>query len=141
MRQLDLQQIFNREIAVPNINSHKELASVLREVEAFDSESDLAESLNELRDITGTDQVGIGIKKGTKLFSLSLFSTSRCIFTLALNISFSSFLVNNLLTIPCSASCGRGGEARRRQHGWKVCGGCVTADGCESGLDFNGWLE
>lgn len=63
MRQLDLQQIFNREIAVPNINSHKELASVLREVEAFDSESDLAESLNELRDITGTDQVGIGIKK------------------------------------------------------------------------------
>ncbi|CZR58112.1 probable NsfA protein [Phialocephala subalpina] len=63
MRQLDLQQIFNRELAVPNINSHKELASVLREVQAFDNESDLAESLNELRSITGTDQVGVGIKK------------------------------------------------------------------------------
>jgi vesicle-fusing ATPase len=63
MRQLDLQQIFNRELAVPNINSHKELAAVLREVRAFDSESDLAESLNELREITGTDQVGIGIKQ------------------------------------------------------------------------------
>ncbi|PVH80287.1 AAA-domain-containing protein [Cadophora sp. DSE1049] len=63
MRQLDLQQIFNRELAVPNINTHAELAAVLREVNAFDSESDLAESLNELRDITGTDQVGVGIKK------------------------------------------------------------------------------
>ncbi|KAH7346759.1 vesicular-fusion protein-like protein sec18 [Rhexocercosporidium sp. MPI-PUGE-AT-0058] len=63
MRQLDLQQIFNRELAVPNINTHAELAAVLREVNAFDNESDLAESLNELRDITGTDQVGVGIKK------------------------------------------------------------------------------
>lgn len=63
MRQLDLQQIFNRELAVPNINTHSELASVLREVQAFDNESDLAESLNELRDITQTDQVGVGIKK------------------------------------------------------------------------------
>ncbi|KAL2069972.1 hypothetical protein VTL71DRAFT_14652 [Oculimacula yallundae] len=63
MRQLDLQQIFNRELAVPNINTHAELAAVLREVNAFDNDSDLAESLNELRDITGTDQVGVGIKK------------------------------------------------------------------------------
>lgn len=63
MRQLDLQQIFNRELAVPNINTHVELASVLREVQAFDNEADLAESLNELREITGTDQVGVGIKK------------------------------------------------------------------------------
>ncbi|KAE9365996.1 vesicular-fusion protein-like protein sec18 [Stipitochalara longipes BDJ] len=63
LRQLDLSQIFNREIAVPNINSHSELASVLREVQAFDNESDLAESLNELREMTGTDQVGVGIKK------------------------------------------------------------------------------
>ncbi|KAK0107832.1 transport between ER and Golgi ATPase protein [Cadophora gregata f. sp. sojae] len=63
MRQLDLQQIFNRELAVPNINTHAELAAVLREVNAFDSESDIAESLNELRDITGSDQVGVGIKK------------------------------------------------------------------------------
>lgn len=63
MRQLDLQQIFNRELAVPNINTHQELAAVLREVNAFDNEADLAESLNELRDITGSDQVGVGIKK------------------------------------------------------------------------------
>ncbi|KAI9046611.1 hypothetical protein LZ554_009354 [Drepanopeziza brunnea f. sp. 'monogermtubi'] len=63
LRQLDLQQIFNRELAVPNINTHAELASVLREVNAFDNESDLKRSLKELRDYAGTDQVGVGIKK------------------------------------------------------------------------------
>jgi len=63
LRQLDLQQIYNREIAVPNINSHTELASVLREVNAFENERDLAFSLQELKDMTGTEQVGVGIKK------------------------------------------------------------------------------
>ncbi|CAD6503355.1 BgTH12-03021 [Blumeria graminis f. sp. triticale] len=63
MRQLDLQQIFNRELAVPNVNTHAELSSVLREMQAFPQESDLTESLNTLRDITGTDHVGLGIKK------------------------------------------------------------------------------
>jgi vesicle-fusing ATPase len=63
LRQLDLSQIFNREIAVPNINTYGELASVLREVQAFENEGDLAESLNELREMTGTEQVGVGIKK------------------------------------------------------------------------------
>ena len=63
MKQLDLQAIFNRELAVPNVNTHSELASVLREVQAFDSENSLVESLNELREATGTDQVGVGIKK------------------------------------------------------------------------------
>jgi vesicle-fusing ATPase len=48
---------------VPSINTHKELAAVLREVRAFDSEAELARSLHELRETTGTDQVGVGIKK------------------------------------------------------------------------------
>jgi vesicle-fusing ATPase len=63
MRQLDLQQVFNRELPVPNINTHAELASVLREVQAFDNEGDLVASLNELREYTGTEEVGVGIKK------------------------------------------------------------------------------
>jgi vesicle-fusing ATPase len=63
LRQLDLQQIFNRELAVPNVNTHSELASVLREVQAFDNDADLAQSLNELQEITGTNEVGVGIKK------------------------------------------------------------------------------
>lgn len=64
MKQLDLQPIFNRELAVPNVNTFSELASVLREAEAFDTEADLARSLNELSEITGTNErVGLGIKK------------------------------------------------------------------------------
>ncbi|RKF60415.1 Vesicular-fusion protein sec18 [Golovinomyces cichoracearum] len=63
MRQLDLQQIFNRELAVPNVNTHAELASVLQEVQVFENEVDLVTSLNMLRDITGSDHIGIGIKK------------------------------------------------------------------------------
>jgi vesicle-fusing ATPase len=63
MRQLDLQPLFDRELAVPSIQSHRELASVLREIGAFENNADLAESLNELGEITGTDQVGVGIKK------------------------------------------------------------------------------
>ena len=63
MRQLDLQPIFNYELAVPSIRTLAELAAVLREVGAFDNEEDLTQSLNELRETTGSDSVGVGIKK------------------------------------------------------------------------------
>jgi vesicle-fusing ATPase len=63
MQQLDLYASFDRELAVPNVNTHAELASVLREVRAFRSESDMAESLNVLRETTGTNDVGVGIKR------------------------------------------------------------------------------
>ncbi|RDW64925.1 AAA-domain-containing protein [Coleophoma cylindrospora] len=54
--------IFNREIAVPNVNSASELASILRQVKAFESEADLAQALNELQEATGADEIGLGIK-------------------------------------------------------------------------------
>jgi vesicle-fusing ATPase len=54
---------FDRELAVPNVNSHNELAAVLREVRAFRSESDIVRSLNMLRETTGSDRVGVGIKR------------------------------------------------------------------------------
>jgi len=64
MRQLDLQPIFNRELAVPNVNTFSELESVLREAQAFESERDIATSLNELAESIGTNErVGLGIKK------------------------------------------------------------------------------
>jgi vesicle-fusing ATPase len=63
MQQLDLYASFDRELAVPNVNTHAELASVLREVRAFRSESDMVESLNVLRETTGTNDVGVGIKR------------------------------------------------------------------------------
>jgi vesicle-fusing ATPase len=46
------------------VNTFPELASVLREAQAFESESDLAQSLHELQEITGdSERVGLGIKK------------------------------------------------------------------------------
>lgn len=63
MQQLDLYSSFDREMAVPNVNTHSELASVLRQVGAFRSESELAASLNLLRETTGTNEVGVGIKR------------------------------------------------------------------------------
>jgi len=64
LKQLDLQPIFNRELAVPNVNTYPELAAVLREVGAFDSETELSASLAELKDITGgAEEIGVGIKK------------------------------------------------------------------------------
>lgn len=63
MQQLDLYASFDRELAVPNVNTHAELASVLREVRAFGSDADMKDSLNVLRETTGTDDVGVGIKR------------------------------------------------------------------------------
>ena len=63
LKQLDLQPIFNRELAVPNVNTFSELATILREVQAFDNEGDLQESLNQLKQYTESDSVGVGIKK------------------------------------------------------------------------------
>ncbi|TVY71216.1 Vesicular-fusion protein sec18 [Lachnellula suecica] len=63
MRQLDFQPLFDRELAIPYIQTHKELATVLKEINAFESDSDVAESLNELAAITGSDRIGVGIKK------------------------------------------------------------------------------
>ena len=48
---------------MPNIKNHEELMAVLSEVQAFDSERDMEESLRQLRATTGSTDVGIGIKK------------------------------------------------------------------------------
>jgi vesicle-fusing ATPase len=64
MKQLDLQQIFNRELAVPNVNRFEELAAILKDVQAFDSPAEINSCLNDLRDINGgSEQVGVGVKK------------------------------------------------------------------------------
>jgi vesicle-fusing ATPase len=63
LQQLDLFDCFDRELAVPNVTNLDELSAVLQEVRAFESSADLAESLNTLRDIAGSDKVGVGIKR------------------------------------------------------------------------------
>lgn len=63
LQQLDLASCFDRELAVPNVNTHSELANICREVKAFDSEQELMQSLNMLRETTGGEEVGVGIKR------------------------------------------------------------------------------
>jgi len=65
LRQLDLQQSFTRELAVPSVKSFTELATILQQTEAFGpgTEEHIRGSLNELKSITGSEQVGLGIKK------------------------------------------------------------------------------
>ena len=65
LRQLDLQQSFTRELAVPSVKSFTELATILQQTEAFGprTEEHIRGSLNELKSITGSEEVGLGIKK------------------------------------------------------------------------------
>lgn len=62
MNLLGIQQVFDRELVVPNIETYEELEFVLRELRAL-SEPDLRQSLNRLKDTTGMERVDMGIKK------------------------------------------------------------------------------
>jgi vesicle-fusing ATPase len=68
LQQLDLAACFDREMAVPNVNSLEELDAVCNEVVAFDSPRETQQSLEMLRDSCQTDSsrsfsVGVGIKR------------------------------------------------------------------------------
>ncbi|KAF1942514.1 vesicle-fusing ATPase [Clathrospora elynae] len=62
LTQLDLFSRFDAEIAVPNVNTQAELANVLRESGAF-SDTDQHRAISEIQEITGSTDVGVGIKK------------------------------------------------------------------------------
>ena len=59
MKQLDLYTQFNDHIAVPNVNSHEELAHILRQSGAFERPD---QAIEELRGLTRSESVGVGIK-------------------------------------------------------------------------------
>ena len=63
LQQLDLASCFDRDLAVPNVHSQAELANICGEVKAFDSDQELIQSLNMLRETTGVEDVGVGIKR------------------------------------------------------------------------------
>ncbi|CAN9197124.1 unnamed protein product [Alternaria alternata] len=62
LTQLDLFARFDAEIAVPNVNTQKELANVLQESGAF-SDSDQQRAISEIQEMTGNTEIGVGIKK------------------------------------------------------------------------------
>lgn len=61
---LDQHGVFNwdREIAVPAVKDHRELEVLLSASGKFNNPADINESLNELQTLTGTQEVGIGVK-------------------------------------------------------------------------------
>ena len=62
LTQLDLFSRFDAEIAVPNVNTQPELAYILRESGAF-SDRDQERAISEIQEITGSTEIGVGIKK------------------------------------------------------------------------------
>ena len=63
LQMLDMEEIFNDKINVPAVTKYEELASLIQQARAFEDDSDINASLNELRSITGSDNVGLGVKK------------------------------------------------------------------------------
>lgn len=53
---------FDREIAVPAVKDHRELQALLAASGKFSGPADVNEALNELQSLTGTQEVGIGVK-------------------------------------------------------------------------------
>lgn len=59
LQQLNLFQVFDQKIAVPNVNSQAELHMILEQSRAF---ADSNRAIGELQDMTQSDSVGVGIK-------------------------------------------------------------------------------
>lgn len=62
LTQLDLFNRFDAEIAVPNVNTQRELAHVLAHSGAF-SERDQQRAIGEIQEFTGSSEIGVGVKK------------------------------------------------------------------------------
>jgi len=60
LQQLDLWTSFDSDIAVPNVSGHKELGYIMEQSGAF---KDPSRAIQELREMTSSDRVGVGIKK------------------------------------------------------------------------------
>lgn len=63
LQQLDLFSRFDAEIAVPNVNSQRELGFILEESGAFSSSNQVKSAIDEIQSTTGSAEVGVGIKK------------------------------------------------------------------------------
>lgn len=62
LQQLDIFNSFNSDIPVPNVNTYKELAYILQESGTF-SGQDIQSTIGEIKSMTRSDEVGVGIKK------------------------------------------------------------------------------
>ena len=61
LEQLNLLRRFQKQIAVPNVNTQMELAQILTDSGHY-SENDIREVINEIQDITGSAEIGVSVK-------------------------------------------------------------------------------
>jgi vesicle-fusing ATPase len=62
LQQLDVSASFDSDIPVPNVKNHAELAHILKQSSAF-SDSDIQRTLGEVKEMTRSEQLGVGVKK------------------------------------------------------------------------------
>lgn len=62
LQQLDMFSHFNSDVSVPTLRTYDELALVMRESKVF-SQEDIRQAIDEIQQITGSEDVRIGIKK------------------------------------------------------------------------------
>jgi vesicle-fusing ATPase len=62
LQQLDIFNSFDSDIPVPNVKNHEELKFILEKNGAF-SPQDIGRALREIRDMTGSEELGVGVKK------------------------------------------------------------------------------
>jgi vesicle-fusing ATPase len=60
--QLNLLRYFTGQIAIPNVRTQEELAEVLKQRGTFRDERIVRRIMGELQDVTGSAEVGVGIK-------------------------------------------------------------------------------
>lgn len=63
LQQLDVFNSFDSDLAVPNVNTHAELAHILEESGAFESSAEAQSAMQEIQKITSSEEIGVGIKK------------------------------------------------------------------------------
>ena len=89
LQQLDLLRRFDAKIAVPNVNSKEELDFIMRNSGAF-SESDSRRAVREIEEVTGSENIGVGIKSiltGIKTAKQDSDQVSRFVTFMAENIA------------------------------------------------------
>ncbi|KAH0839229.1 hypothetical protein AYO21_05644 [Fonsecaea monophora] len=76
LQQLDFWRHFNSDVPVANVRTYDELEFVMKESKAFEA-GEISRAVAEIRDITRSDVVGVGIKHVLQAIETAKFDTDR----------------------------------------------------------------
>ncbi|KAI1610503.1 vesicle-fusing ATPase [Exophiala viscosa] len=74
LQQLDVWRHFNSDIPIANVRTYEELEHVMKESRAF-TPSDMSKAVAEIKDITRSEEVGVGIKHVLQAIEMSKLDT------------------------------------------------------------------